>query len=81
MSAEHPMDRNDPRRNDALGLVRRMVRAGKFTKADVARWTKELGDEVVDIVQELAPKKAAKRKAATPRRTAPTTESAEPEKE
>ena len=80
MSAQHPMDRHDPRRNDALGLVRRMVRAGNFTKADVARWTKELGDEVVDIVQELAPKKAAKKKAA-PRKTAPTTASAEPEKE
>ena len=65
MSSEHPMDRHDPRRNDALGLVRRMVRAGNFTKADVARWTKELGADVVDIVQELAPKKAAKKKAAT----------------
>ncbi len=53
------LDRNNPRRNEYLGLVRRMVRAGKFTKADVARWTKELGDDVVDIVQELAPKKKA----------------------
>ncbi len=65
MSAPHPMDRHNPRRNDALGLVRRMVRAGTFTKADVGRWKKELGDDVVaDIVQELAPKKAAKEKAA-----------------
>ena len=61
---QYPMDRHDPRRNDALGLVRRMVRAGKFTKADVARWKKELGDVVDDIVQELAPKKAARGKAA-----------------
>ena len=72
---QHPMDRHDPRRNDALGLVRRMVRAGTFTKADVARWTKELGDVVVDIVQELAPKKPRARK------TGPTTASAESEKE
>ena len=76
MSSEHPMARHDPRRNDALGLVRRMVRAGTFTKADVARWTKELGDEVVDIVQELAPKKAAPRK-----KDRPDQASAEPAKE
>ncbi len=75
MSSQHPMDRHDPRRNDALGLVRRMVRAGKFTKADVDRWRGELGDEVDDIVQELEPKKTRQR------RTGPTTASAAPEKE
>ncbi len=56
-----PLARHDPRRNDALGLVRRMVRAGSFTKSDVGRWQEELGAEVVDaIVKELGPKKAAK---------------------
>jgi len=77
MSTQHPMDRHDPRRNDALGLVRRMVRAGSFTKSDVAKWRKELGADVVDgIVKEFAPKKAAK--AATSKKAAST---ADPEKE
>ncbi len=50
--------RHDPRRNDALGLVRRMVKAGNFTKSDVDRWKEELGDDVVaGIVEDLAPKK------------------------
>ena len=63
--------RHAPRRNDALGLVRRQVRAGRFTKADVAAWKKELGADVVErIVQEFAPKKAAK--AATSKKAAPT---------
>ena len=54
------LDRHDPRRNDALGLVRRVVAAGTFTKKDVSAWKEELGDDVVDaIVAELAPKKAA----------------------
>ena len=68
--------RHDPRRNDALGLVRRQVRAGSFTKSDVDGWKEELGDDVVaGIVQEFAPKKAAK--AATSKKAAP----AAPEKE
>ncbi len=55
------LKRHDPRRNDALGLVRRTVRSGRFTKSDVGRWQEELGADVVDaIVQELAPKTAAK---------------------
>lgn len=58
------LGRNDPRRNEVLGLVRRMVRAGTFTKADLARWRKELGDDVDDIVQEFAPKKKAAAKVA-----------------
>ena len=62
---DRPMDRHDPRRNDALGLVRRMVKAGTFKKGDVDRWKTELGDEVVEgIVQEYAPKKATSKKAA-----------------
>jgi hypothetical protein len=64
-----------------LGLVRRRVSAGSFTKEDVEKWKAELGDVVDDIVQELGPKKAAKKKKAAPRKTAPTTEPAEPEKE
>ncbi len=53
--------RHDPRRNDALGLVRRQVSSGRFTKSDVGRWREELGADVVDaIVKELGPKKAAK---------------------
>ncbi len=56
--------RHDPRRNDALGLVRRMVSAGTFTKDDVADWKAELGKDVVaGIVKELAPKEAPKKKA------------------
>ena len=75
MSAEHPMERHDPRRNDALGLVRRMVRAGTFTKRDLARWKEELGVDAVDeIGLEFFPEKAKKK-------TAPTTEPVEPEKE
>ncbi len=69
--------RHDPRRNDALGLVRRTVRSGRFTKTDVGRWKDELGADVIDqIVQEFAPKKAVK--AATSKKAAP---SAEPDKE
>ena len=53
--------RHDPRRNAALGLVRRQVSSGRFTKTDVDRWKDELGaDVVVAIVKELAPRKAAK---------------------
>ncbi len=47
------------RRKHGLAHVRRVVEAGKYTKADVARWTKELGDAVADIVEELAPSKKA----------------------
>lgn len=72
------LDRNDPRRNEYLGLVRRRVAAGSFTNADVEKWKAELGDVVADIVQDLAPKK---KKKAAPRKTAPTTEPVEPEKE
>jgi len=54
------LGRNDPRRNEVVGLVRRMVGAGTFTKGDLAGWRKELGDVVDDIVQELAPEVAAK---------------------
>ncbi len=45
------------RRKHALAYVRRTIAAGDFSKADVARWTKELGDVVADIVEELAPTK------------------------
>ena len=56
------LDRHDPRRNDALGLVRRQVAAGSFTKDNVAAWKDELGADVVDgIVAQLAPKKAPKK--------------------
>ena len=62
---DRPMDRHDPRRNDALGLVRRMVKAGTFTKADIAAWKEEIGVDVIDeIVQEYAPKKTTSKKAA-----------------
>ena len=55
-------DRHDPRRNDALGLVRRQVAAGTFTKEDVAAWREEIGVDAVDaIVAELGPKKAPKK--------------------
>ena len=77
MIAQRPMDRHDPRRNDALGLVRRLVKAGRFTKDDVKRWKAEIGDDVVaGIVQEFAPKKAAK--AATSKKAV---ETAAPDKE
>ncbi len=56
-----PLARHDPRRNDALGLVRRQLSAGSFTKGDIEKWKGELGADVVDaLVKELAPKKAAK---------------------
>ncbi len=48
------------RRKHALAYVRRMIASGDFTKADVARWTEELGDDVAGIVQELAPTKPTK---------------------
>ena len=55
------LKRNDPLRNEVLGLVRRQVSSGRFTKGDVERWTKELESDVVDgTVEESAPKKAAK---------------------
>ena len=72
--------RHDPRRYDALGLVRRQVKAGTFTKADVAAWKEEIGvDDVDEIVQEFAPKKAAK--AATSKKAGSKDESAAPDKE
>ncbi len=74
-----PMDRHDPRRNDALGLVRRMVRVGNFTESDDDRWRGELGDVIDDIVEELGPKKAAKKKA--PKKEPRKADPAEPEKE
>ena len=74
MNAQQPMDRHNPRRNDALGLVRRLVRVGNFTKGDVDRWRGELGDVVDAIVKELAPKQAPKK---APKKADP----AEPEKE
>ena len=59
------LDRHDPRRNEVIGLVRRQVAAGTFTKGDIAGWKKELDADVVDaIVAELAPKNASKNKAA-----------------
>lgn len=52
---------HDTRRNEVLGLVRRQVSSGRFTKSDVDRWKKELEADVVDgIVEELAPEKATK---------------------
>ena len=72
---------HDPRRNEVLSLVRRQVKAGTFTKADVAAWKEQLVADVVDeIVQEYAPKKAAK--AATSKKAEPAKEpGAEPDKE
>ncbi len=71
------LGRNDPRRNEVLGLVRRQLSAGTFTKKDVEKWKRELEAGIVDaLVEELAPKKAAK--AASSKKTAPTVE---PEKE
>ena len=75
--SDRPMDRHDPRRNDALALVRRMVRAGNFTKSDVTSWNMELGADVVaGIVKEFAPKKAAK---AEKKKAEPKDEPAAPE--
>ncbi len=52
---------NDTRRNEVLSLVRRKLSAGSFTKEDVEKWKGELDADVVDaLVEELAPKKAAK---------------------
>ncbi len=69
--------RHDPRRNDALGLVRRTVGSGRFTKTDVDRWKDELGADVVEaIVEELAPKAAKAEKKADPK-----VEPAAPDKE
>ncbi len=52
---------NDTRRFEVLGLVRRQLSAGSFTKEDIEKWKSELGaDVVVALVKELAPKKAAK---------------------
>ena len=71
------LGRNDTRRYEVLGLVRRQLSAGSFTEEDVEKWKGELGaDVVVALVKELAPKRTAK--AATSKKTAPT---AEPEQE
>ena len=70
------LEKNDPRRNEVLGLVCRMVSAGTFTKGDLAGWRKELGDVVDEVVQNLAPtvaekkKKAAEKKAAAKKKAA-----------
>lgn len=57
--------RHDPRRNHALGLVRRRVATGTFTKDEVAVWKKEIESDIVDgIIDELAPKGAPKKPAA-----------------
>ncbi len=54
------LGRNDPRRNEVLGLVRRQLSAGSFTKEDVKKWKAELEDDVVDeLIKEYAPKKAS----------------------
>ena len=73
-----PLARHDPRRNDALGLVRRPIRVGNFTKRDVDRWRGELGDVVDAIEKELAPKKASKK---APKKAPKKADPAEPEKE
>lgn len=53
---------NDPLRNEVLGLVRRQLSAGNFTKEDVQKWKAELGADVVDeLTQAFAPKKVAKK--------------------
>ena len=58
------IDRNNPRRNEVLSLVRRQVRAGTFSKGDLDAWSEDLGADVVDaIVLELAPPKKARKKA------------------
>ncbi len=44
------LGRNDPRRAEVIGLVRRQVSADNFTKADVAKWKKELAADVVDAI-------------------------------
>ncbi len=55
------LGRNDPRWNEVLGLVRRQVSSGRFTKTDVDRWKEELEADVVDgLIRQYAPKKAAK---------------------
>lgn len=60
------LKRHNPLRNEVLGLVRRQVQAGTFTKADVALWKKQIDSDVVDgIVQEFAPKTAPKTAATT----------------
>lgn len=53
------------RRKHGLAHVRRVVAAGDFTPEDVARWTKEFGDSVADIVKALAPSKKKADKPAT----------------
>ena len=54
------LGRNDTRRFEVLGLVRRQLLAGSFTKEDIKQWKGELGANAVDaLVKELAPKKAA----------------------
>ncbi len=73
------LGRNDTRRNEVLGLVRRQVASGRFTKTDVDRWKKELEADVVDgIVEELAPEKAAK--AASSKKAGSKDEPSAPEK-
>ena len=66
MTDQRLLGRHDPRRYDALGLVRRLVKAGRFTEGDVKRWKAEIGDDdVTAIVREFAPKKAPKKAAST----------------
>ena len=55
--------RHDPRRNDALGLVRRTVATGSFTKGDIEKWSDEIGKEAVEaIVSVHAPAPEPKKK-------------------
>ena len=46
---------HDPRRRDAIGLVRRAARSGRLSKKGIGRWFKELGKKVVsEVIEEAA---------------------------
>ena len=71
------LGRNDTRRYEVLGLVRRQLSAGRFTREDVKKWKGELEADVVDaLIEELAPKKAAK--TASSKKTGPALGPGEP---
>lgn len=52
-------------RTHALGMVRGRIAAGRYTKADLARWEEELGPVVHELVAELSPKKKSKKKSSS----------------
>ncbi len=58
------LSRNDPNRAGVLGLVRRQLSAGSFTKDDDTKARAQLGADVVDgLVKEYGQKKATSKKA------------------